>query len=721
MERPFGRYAGTQTALALASILLTAASVGCAAKAPEPVSITGDAPGLTERQSGANSGAGKAKAESGGGAGSFSAVAAGATAGAGGGAGSIVEFPSNIAAYRPEGSTTVKVDAASINLKEVFEDLGPDAIEWYQHVQALADPFFEGRVPGSRGAALTDDYIEFYLKLAGLQPAFDGSYRQPFTFLARGQAPTIQRAAMSIGGEALIDGEQFTVLGMSGAGEATGPVAFVGYGIARGPEGYSSYDPDTDLQGRVALLLRDAPMGEDDAALWEPRQGRQLSSLDRKIRSAAERGAVAVIVVNPPGAPAERPALEPLAASSRMGRGAATVPVVQITADMASDLLRRAGAADRDLRAWRRLADTGEITTVALADDVAVSIAVSLERHGVEAANVAGVLPGRGALANEWIIIGAHEDHLGTGNLGGLSNQKDLGQLHPGADDNASGTAGVLVLARKLVEAYDDAPPRKDLRSILFVAFDAEEQGLHGSRHLAENLPMPAGSVSLMLNMDMIGRMTGGNLSILGAGTGEGLTELLRPHIEASGLTVALNEGGSGRSDDANFHRARIPAVHFFTGMRPEYHSPADLAYTVNPAGATEVLDLMDDVVLDVASRPDRLTFKETARSGGRGGPGADAGPARSYGPVSLGVRPGMDDSGSGVVVEMVFEGGSAEAAGIKEGDVIVAWGDDPIQGPGDLRDQYQDHKPGDVVKLTVERDGERLVLDVTLQAPRQR
>jgi hypothetical protein len=224
---------------------------------------------------------------------------------------------------------------------------------------------------------------------------------------------------------------------------------------------------------------------------------------------------------------------------------------------------------------------------------------------------------------------------------------------------------------------------------------------------------MSPDSISLMLNMDMIGRMTGGNLSILGAGTGEGLTDLLRPHIEASGLTVALNEGGSGRSDDANFHRIRVPAVHFFTGMRPEYHSPEDLAYTVNPAGATSVLELMHDIVLDGASRPQRLAYRETSR---RTAAGDDSG--RRYGPVRLGITPSMDESReTGVLVDAVAEGASAEAAGIQAGDVILMWGEDPLDDIRALFENLQEHKPGDVVNLTIERDGKRVVIPVTLKA----
>ena len=247
------------------------------------------------------------------------------------------------------------------------------------------------------------------------------------------------------------------------------------------------------------------------------------------------------------------------------------------------------------------------------------------------------------------------------------------------------------------------------LRSIMFVTFDAEEMGLHGSRYFTDHCPMRAEQISAMLNMDMIGRLRSHNLSVLGTATGEGLSKILRPHFEASGLTVAVTEGGSGRSDDANFHRMGVPAMHFFTGMHTEYTSPADQAYTVNPAGAELVLELMTDIAYDLATRPNKLVYHQ---------PPSSRGQDRGYGPVRLGIRPGMsDDVDKGVVVDSVSVGTSAAEGGITGGDVIVQWNDVEVFGLQELFEQLQQHKPGDIVKITVLREGRRLTLDVTLKA----
>ncbi|MCZ6850492.1 MAG: M28 family peptidase [Planctomycetota bacterium] len=638
----------------------------------------------------------------------------------------IIDGPANIRSFAPEESA-VTVSAAEVNLRQVFEDLGPDATLWYQHVQTLANPFFEGRAPGTRGVELAAQYIEFYFRTYGLEPAFGAggeqlggpsdaageSYRQPFDFSVRGRGVQVEitEAVLAINGPELAEGEDFIVLGNSGSGDVTAPLTFVGYGIDEGPDEYTSFDDDTDLSGRVALLLRYEPLDEDGASQWSTERFSRQAGIVRKFRSVADRGAAGILLVNPPGAVHGREGLEPIGRSRGFGPGL-DIPAMQITPQVADRLLRDADALGRDLMTWRRLADTGEVKTVPLNDDVQVTMATAVQRkrdrRESEAENVGGILRGKGDLADQWIVIGAHFDHVGDGSLGGV-NPRNRGRLHPGADDNASGTAGVLILARKLSEAYADAPDDANLRSVLFLTFGAEEMGLHGSRYFANNPTMPIESIGILLNMDMIGRLRSQNLSVLGTETAAGLSEILQPHFEASGLTVSVNPGGSGQSDDASFDRVEVPALHFFTGMHPEYTSPSDQAYTVNPAGAGAILDLMFDIAQDLATRPDQLVYQQ---------PSAGRGRDRGYASVRLGIRPGMgEEAQTGVLVDAVSQDTSAADAGMIQGDIIVAWGDRPIEGLEDLFDQLQEHEPGDQVKITVLRDAKRVVLDVTLKS----
>jgi hypothetical protein len=644
------------------------------------------------------------------------------------GNGSIRPAPANIANFRPTERGEGIVDPSAIRLSALMESLGEDAILWYQHVQTLSNPVMEGRRPGSRGADMAREYIEFYFREYGLEPPFARSdasdapragdatdarsFQQPFEFRARASFGNvgISNARASIDGEPLVDQEQFVILGNSGEGMVTGPVSFVGYGIEDGENGYSSFDEQTDLTGRIALLLRYEPLDEDGYSQWSDERFSGHSRVSAKMAAVAERGAAGIILVNPPGVKEGRIGLESVRQSASFGR-ALDVPVAQMTPEVADRLLERADPAGRGLEAWRRRADAGEGTTEHLADAVTVSFGADVRRRTgnvVPAANVGGLLRGSGALADEYVVIGGHQDHVGDGSLGGV-NPANRGQLHPGADDNASGTAGVLMLAKKLSERYREAGNDADLRSVLFVTFDAEELGLHGSRQFAQNPPVDADRIAIVLNMDMIGRLREDSLSVFGTGTGAGLEEILRPHFEASGLQVFVSPSGSGRSDDANFHRIEVPAVHFFTGMHAEYTTPADQAHTVNPAGAARIVDLVEGIAMDVATRTDRLTYRE---------PPASRGESRGYARVRLGIRPGMQEQADGgLLVEEVFAGSSAANGGIRKGDVMVGWNSADISGARDLFENLQKHSPGDVVRVVVRRDGEEVELRITLKS----
>lgn len=642
--------------------------------------------------------------------------------------GRVVEGPRNITSFNPE-HETVEVDAEAISLRQVLEDLGPVATEWYQHVHTLANPFFEGRVPGTRGKQLATEYLEFWFREYGLDPAFLAnsnddvggnpqydewvSYRQPFEFRAMGRRVTVSvdEPMAAINSRRLEADEEFRHLGVSGNGHVTAPVTFVGYGIERGEDGYTSFDNDTDLTGRIALLLRYEPLDEDGRSKWADRRFSSHSKIAGKLAAVRNRGAAGIILVNPPGSRDGATGLDQMRRSARFG-SPLPVPAIQMSIEAADELIRAADADGRDLNTLRQLADTGEVRSIDLRDDVRITIAGNVEREGgdgvVQADNVGGVLRGKGDLADEWIVIGAHYDHLGYGSFG--TSPQYRGQLHPGADDNASGTAGLIILARTLHEAYEQAGEDDHLRSILFIAFSAEESGLHGSRHYVNNATVQHENIMLMINMDMIGRLRGGNLSVLGVGTAERLQELLDPHFIDSGLTVSVTAGSSGRSDDANFIRADIPAVHFFTGVHGQYHAPSDRAHKVNPAGARDILRLIHRITLDFALRPDGLAFTEPRRE--------QRTEDRGYGPVRLGIRPGMGEAVErGVYVDGVSANTSADDAGMQSGDIIIGWDDVPIDDMRSLFESLQRHEPGDVVNITVLRDDEEVILEVTLKA----
>ena len=641
--------------------------------------------------------------------------------------GSIVKEKIDPYSFQPE-NTAVVVDAETVDIPQIFEDLDPVAREWYQHVMTLSNPWFEGRAPGSDGIERAAEYVEFWFERNGLEPAFPGSaaetddwtsYRQSLE-LPGGRA-RITRAEMSIDGRAIAPGKEFAVLGNSGDGRVQAPLAFAGYAIEEGPDGYSSFDGEdagASFEGRIVLVFRYEPLDEEGRSRFTSRRFSSHASIPEKMKAVADRGAAGIVLVNPPGALFAKDGLED-GPNGRFGE-TLDIPVIQVTPEIAERMLVASGvAADENLKAWRLKADEGGHGATSVGDDDAIfSITTEIDGGAKVTSNIGGVLRGRGTLADEWVVIGGHYDHVGYGDFGAMPTNR--GRLHPGADDDASGTAAVIMLSRSMADRYADADD-EDLRSILFLAFTAEESGLIGSRYYVEHPTLPAGSINAMLNMDMVGRLRDDTLAVGGVESAVGMLDRIRPDLEASGLDIVADPNGRGPSDHASFYGAGIPVLFFFTGTHDVYHRPGDFGWTVNPRGAAKVIDLADAIATRFASDPERLNFGDGRGAGLAAKPSRDARPDpndRGYAPVRLGIRPGMGGGDTfGVRVEGVSPGTSAEDGGILKGDVIVAWGGEDLVDVMDMVTRLREHKPGDVVPMVVLRDGKEIELDVTMKA----
>ncbi|HYC99902.1 MAG TPA: M28 family peptidase, partial [Phycisphaerales bacterium] len=458
--------------------------------------------------------------------------------------------------------------AAQTPLQDTLKTLSDEERTYFQHVTTLSNPFFEGRAPGLRGNQLAAEYVEFNFRRIGLTPAFPGdqpgttttapfsSFRQTFS-TGKETKPKAQSLSYTAAGSSvtLKPGIDFAVRGVSGAGQVERPVIFVGYGIAEGKDGYNSFDglrEDEDLSGRVALLLRFEPLNDQGKSRWSD-NGRfsNRSALAGKLRALADRKAAAVLLVSPPGVDDPRAKTIEDTASSTAGTMMA-MPIINLHVDAAAAMLAAAGA---DLTALRKAADErGGIQDI---PGLTVNLDAAVTREPNATDNVGGVLRGRGSLKDDYLIIGAHFDHVGYGLFGSRTNES--GKLHPGADDNASGTAGLIMLASRLAAEYAALPDGASTRSIIFVAFSGEEGGLIGSRHMVKNSPVEASRVYAMLNMDMIGRLREGRLEVGGVGTAEGLEEWSRPYWDESGLTIKTSKVGASNSDHASFHRVKVP------------------------------------------------------------------------------------------------------------------------------------------------------------------
>ena len=623
--------------------------------------------------------------------------------------GTIVEGTVNVYDYNPKDSGTDPDIAGQLAA------IGPVGQQWYQHVMTLSNPYFEGRAPGSDGIAAAANYVEFWMRQTGLEPGFPAkegesertTYRQPFEL--PGAGPKVIDSAVAIGDRALKSGDDYVVLGSSGSASVTAPLAFAGYAIESGKDGYTSFkDEGEDLKGRIAVFFRYEPINQEGVSRWSERRWSEYSAAAPKLEALAKRGAVGVIMVTPPDARDARRGLE-TTATSRFG-DRLSIPAVQLSIEAMDALIQQADPDARSLAEWRQKADEGSVTTVPLKDSVQVTLKAEVTTGTISTDNVGGVLRGAGSLADEWVIVGSHYDHVGFGNYG--ADPRNRGKLHPGADDNASGTAAMLCMTRLMADWYgsDEAP--KDRRSILFMAFSAEEIGLDGSRHWTEHPTLKQESINAMVNLDMVGRLRNDELVVGGVGSAKGFKEWLRPRFEESGLTIRADPSGRGPSDHASFYSAGIPVLFLFTGVHDVYHKPGDHGWTVNPGGAAKVIALSEAITQGLVSEA-KLEFE---------GKSAGSGQDRGYSKVRLGVSPGYGETGQpGVVVEAVSDGTSAAEAGIKKGDVLLAWNGELLEGAGDMMDQLRKHAPGDKVKIKLRRDGKELEVDVTMKASKPR
>ena len=306
-------------------------------------------------------------------------------------------------------------------------------------------------------------------------------------------------------------------------------------------------------------------------------------------------------------------------------------------------------------------------------------------------------------LKREWVVVGAHYDHLGEG---GTPNSLAPGEraIHNGADDNASGVATVLWVAERLA-----AGPRP-ARSVAFVAFTGEESGLLGSAYYVNHPASGADPIVAMVNLDMVGRLHGGTLLVYGVGTAVEWTALLEPAAARAGVAIATKGDGYGPSDHTSFYLKDVPVLHFFTNTHGDYHKPSDDWDKIDPKGLTAVATIVGDVAAAAANSRPRLTLKRGAGEPPKPGSGT----SRGYG-AWLGSVPDFTPVERGVKLSGVTKGSPADTAGIRAGDIIVGLGTHDVADLQGMTDALRAHKPGDVVDVQVLRGGERVTLKVTL------
>lgn len=598
--------------------------------------------------------------------------------------------------------SSVGVVAVSAGLAGCASD--PLAGRFQSHVAYLASDQLGGRGVGSPGIQLAAEYIADELASAGALPGGErGSYYQAFS-MPVGRELT-EDTKLSVGGVDLALEKDFIPLGFSSNESFSGAVVFCGYGIDAADEGRDDF-AGVNLKGKVALVLRGAPASLEDAGVATTRH----AALRTKVYNAKDREAAAILFVSSTDE-ADGDALIPLA---QRGADSYGLPAFHITRTVAARILSKGGMGSLD-EIEERLA-AGSTSSGPLAH-IAASGSAGFEQVRAPTRNVIGVVRGEGPLADEFVVIGAHYDHLGIREPtmrrfkgGKRVREKRQPEIHNGADDNASGVSGLLEIARMFAEG--PAPKR----SIALVAFTAEESGLHGSKHFVDTDIVPMSSVVAMLNMDMIGRMSKKERSVqvFGTGTGEGLAALVERAGRAEGVRIQGIPGAGGRSDHAPFVRKQIPSLHFFTGQHSDYHKPSDDADKVNSRGGAAVTRVVYRVAEQLANRDSRMAYTEPPKikSALEDAASEDLPTYR----VVMGLAPGYAEDGQpGMLVEAVSDDGPAEVAGMKAGDRIVRISDKPVANIYDYMAATRTNNPGDVVEVVVLRDGKELTLSVTL------
>jgi hypothetical protein len=574
--------------------------------------------------------------------------------------------------------------------------VAPPGADWLlDQVRRLSAPSMEGRAAGTPGATRAARHVARVFEDAGLTPAGDaGTFLQSFdvpTGVRLGEANALDLLAPRPRSLAL--GSDFIPLAVSSDGDETGDVVFAGYGITAPPLGYDDY-AGLDARGKIVLVLRGGPREQDPASPFRRPDAYHYSERSHKVVNAREHGArAALLVAHPASGPEMLPRLRGVSQPSGIVAAAIT--------RQAADALVSPGG--RPLAALAAQID-GALAPRSLPLGVSARVRVTLVRERSVTANVVGVLPGTDPrLREEAIVVGAHYDHLGHGGEGSLA--PDSVAVHPGADDNASGTAAMMGLARAFATA--GAP-----RTLVFVAFGAEEMGLLGSARYVRQPAVPLERTVLMVNLDMVGRLGDGRLYVGGVDSGTGLRAIAGDAARALGLASEMRGDPYAPSDHTSFYAAHCPVLFLFTGAHADYHRPGDTWDKIDARGLERVTAFAARVIAAAAAMPAAPAYVRIEAP-------AAARPRGGYGPF-FGVVPEFGASASeGVRVSGVRPGSPAEKAGVRAGDVLVRFGSVAVKTLEDFTFALRGHRPGDRVTVVIEREGVARTMDAVLEERR--
>ncbi len=569
------------------------------------------------------------------------------------------------------------------------------AARYLEQVKYLASDEMKGRGDGSPELDKAADYIASQFRLWGLRPMGDSnSYFQDFEITTGALAGP--KTELQVNRTSLKVNQDFVPLPFSNTAVFDGPLVFAGYGITAPELQYDDYQT-IDATGAIVLVLRHQPQETQDRS---PFNSSQHNTFINKAINAKQHGARGIIFITDLNHEDEE--------VGRATRGADTddlgIPAVHAKR---APLLKLFVDAGKDLGMIQKKIDTN-LQPQSFELPVRAHIATDIVRTRKTVKNVvAGITGSDPALQNEWVIVGAHYDHLGLGDRNSLAPSQ-IGQIHHGADDNASGTAGVLELSRLAAMNKNEWK-----RSVLFITFAGEETGLLGSSYFANHPTIPLKNTMAMLNMDMIGRLNNDRLFIGGVGTSPSFRSWLEELNNSVHLHLDYSDSGYGASDHMSFNAKKLPVLFFFSGLHTDYHKPTDTADKINANGAVRVLSLVYLTLDKVVTNAGRLEYAEVQQPR----PSA-AGSGGGYGPY-FGSVPDFRDDLKGVLFADVQNNSPAAKAGLKQGDLLVEFDGKPIENLYDFTYALRSKKPGDVVSIVVKRNSQSVKVDVTLEARR--
>ncbi|HEY4261394.1 MAG TPA: M28 family peptidase [Schlesneria sp.] len=579
-----------------------------------------------------------------------------------------------------------------------------DAKGYAADVRYLASNKLKGRATGSPELEMAAAFIQQQFASFGIKPVPGHGYLQEYTAtLGAHLGPQNQMRATVAGQPSKLSvGAGFIPFSSSSSGTADNvSVVFAGYGITAKDLNYDDY-AGLDVKDKFVLILRHEPQENDAKSAFDGRQLTSHATFVNKAVNAKMHGAKGIIIVNDTANHVgERDSLLSFGQSS--GPTDAGLLFVQVTAKTAEHWLA-SSAPNRNLSSIIQGIDKDLKPESFALPGISISMKIEIVHESKAVHNVAAYIPGS---TNEYVIIGAHYDHLGLGDEHSLAPSQ-IGKIHHGADDNASGTGGVLELARWFAKQ----PQPK--RGILFITFSGEELGLLGSSYYTTAPLLPLENAVAMLNMDMIGRINSdGKIYVNGTGTGSTLGRIVAGVPVPASLKIDLSEStGYGGSDHISFQAKKIPVIFFFSGLHGDYHKPSDTFDKINVAGAVDLLGYVAHITDALLAAPDRPTFQQVAEPANAHSGGTVS--SSGYGP-NFGSVPDFNEPPKGVRFADVRAGTPAAKAGLKAGDILIEFDGKEIANLYDFTYALQAHKPGDEVPVKVLRGTQSIEAKVLL------